>query len=145
MVQHRRETVPANGQKRDPPRAPLVPVIDEERYSAQRGESGRDRRHGFVTRGRGFDDLAAAVECQAAARDHYSALDAADVLADRKGVEEFVGEEQERFGGKILDRIMPLRLGDRLLLKLAQERAGLDQMRIAAKARRAEDAQRIGG
>ena len=47
--------------------------------------------------------------------------------------------------GKLVDGFMPMRVGHRRLLSLAQHRAGLDEMHVAGKARRAHHPQRIAG
>ena len=73
--------------------AALVAIVDEQRHAALGREAGRNRANGFVTRRRRLDDLAVAVECQAAGRDQHAAFDAAHMLADRKRIEELVGDE----------------------------------------------------
>ena len=145
--QHRREAVAAHRLQRVAGRASLMAVIDDaapRRRVAARQR--RDRRDGFVARRRGFDDLAVAVEGEAAGGDRHPPLHAADMLADRQRVEEFVGDQQQR----------PRRAGRRSLscqcasgiarlLQLAQHRAGFDEMDLACETRRAHHAQRIGG
>ena len=65
------------------------------------------------------------------------------MLADRKRVEELVRDEEQRARRKLIDAFVPLRAGQRLLLKLPQHRAGLDEMDFARKSSRPEDPQRV--
>ncbi len=74
-----------------------------------------------------------------------SPLDAADVLPDWKRVEEFVGDEQQRPRGKLVDAVVPVGIGDGLLLELAQYGAGLDKMGLAAEAGGAQHAEGVRG
>ena len=132
-VEHGREGVAANSLQRVARRASHVAVIDEERDASVGREPARYCRDRLVASGRGLDDFTVAVEGEPARGNHHAAFDGADMLTHRKGVQELVGDEQERPVRKIIGQIMPLRIGHGLTLRLPEDRTGLDQMRFTRK------------
>src|SRR5438270_3335597 len=125
--------------------AAFMAIVDDQRDAALGRKAGGDRADRLVASGGGLDDLAVAVESEAASGGEHPALDPADMLADRERVEELIGDEQQRTGGKVVDAVMPARLRHGLLLQIAQNWAGFYEMHLARKARRAHHPQRIGG
>jgi len=90
----------------------------------------------FIARWRCLDNLAVTVEREPSGGDQDPALHAADMLPDRKCVEEFVGNEQQRLFRQFLDALMPMRVRYPLLLHSTKRRACLDEVGIALEARR---------
>ncbi len=118
-------------------------IVDDEGGPAEGRQPAGDIGDGLVASGRSLDDLAVAVEGEAARRDHDLALDSGDELADRKGVEEFVGDQQQRRVGEGRQRIVPSGLGNSLRLRLAEYWAGLDEMDRRSKSGRAHHAKSV--
>ena len=65
------------------------------------------------------NDLAIAIEGEPAPGNQHPPFHGADVLPDRKRVQEFVGDEEQRLGGQVLNALVPMRIGHRRFLHLA--------------------------
>src|SRR4051812_45380448 len=90
-VQNRRMAMTAHRLERVAGSAALVAIVDDQGNAAMRRDAPGNTGDGLVADRRRFHDLAVAVEGEPAGRNHDSAFDPADMLADRQGVEELVG------------------------------------------------------
>ena len=117
-------------------RARLMPVIDDQRDAAVRGQALRQCCCGIAARRRLLDDLAVAVERQAAGCGDDPALHAADELLHRQRVEEFVGDDQQRRlrEGRPASSCQAAP-GTARACACAQHRAGLDEVSRRVEAR----------
>lgn len=144
---------------------PVVPVIDGEEGAAPCGEAPGEIAHhgksltrhgqrGTLGRLRSEARIGFRVEAEgqgiALRREADAALAPAVAgpheLAGGQGVEELVGDDEERRIGQALHRVVEDRRGrgQALRLKPAQNRAGLDEVEIEGGARRAQGSQGVG-
>ena len=121
-------------------------IIDDQRDTAAHVELGRDFPGDRLALGRILPDRTIGGEGEVLAVKRHAPLLVADPLADRQGIEKFIGDQQQRaIGRDRREALMPFGVRVPLPLKVAQHRTGFDEMHLGLEPGLGHHAQRIGG